>query len=856
MADEPDNDAEATQVESSGGSKKKLIIIVALLAVVGGGGAFFMLSGEEETPADRLARALELIDKRETNWQIRQAMEIVEELDELKYVDPDFPSGQHYVRGMASFYDGREFTGREQQERYLKAIENFEFAAPRGMPDERRGEMMWALGVALQTVSLPTKAREILEESLKNYPEGSVEASILLMENYLDLQTEQSLKDALAHSDALPDRGKMTDEQAAHATLLRTNILEKLGRTEEATATLENVDTGANAEQERVITLAKIAMSKGQTLLGKQTPDGPPPLTAKQSSENKQLLAVANEKFLEAQTLLMPLIDDNNHTMYASQASFLNAHCSELMGKPESAINYYQRTARRFAETDEWLASQLRMASLLRKAGRDEEAVTAYRQVLRAIVRPQDFRNRWLTIDQFRDLILLAWSDWVEKKKFERALALTRVMPPLIDRIRSLELMAQTSQQWAVTAQAEADAATFKVRQELLADVRKRWIESGNSHASLANATRTEAEYPDTVWTSAEDYGRGYALKEALAQADEFIRADPPRGVPKARVFRGRMLMNLNRLNEALASFRSVEIDMPTDPFVYEASYRSGLCQLEQDRPDDAERTWRAMLTSDDLEPDAEEWRLAKFALGQLLARRAANEFRKSVPADNAEPTKEQLTQRQKAYAQWKEAIRYLDEYLGRYPDTEERIPARYLLAKSLQSSAAEIRENLTDSMPVNARKELFLELSHTLNRAGDEYRALQQSLQALQVTGMLDDYGQEMYRTTFMAIPETQFEQERYADAVAGFRLVTSRFADHVSTLPAYVQMSRCYSRLEKPDEARRQLVQARVVLSRLPDEAFGSPSTGQTREQWSEWIEWAREIHDRQYPQVTDAS
>jgi hypothetical protein len=67
---------------------------------------------------------------------------------------------------------------------------------------------------------------------------------------------------------------------------------------------------------------------------------------------------------------------------------------------------------------------------------------------------------------------------------------------------------------------------------------------------------------------------------------------------------------------------------------------------------------------------------------------------------------------------------------------------------------------------------------------------------------------------------------------------------------------MSRCYSRLENPDEARRQLEQARVVLSRLPDEAFGSPSTGQTREQWSEWIEWAREVHDRQYPQVTDAS
>ena len=836
MADEHDKDAEAPE-EAAGGSTKKLIIVVALLAAVNGG-AFFVLSGDKELPVDKLARALELIDKRETSSQIRQAMEIVKKLDELKYVDPIFPTAQHYVRGLAQFYSGRELTGQEQQKCYLKAIEDFEYASIRGMPEERRAEMMWAFGVALQTVSLPTKAREILEASLKNYPEGGVETSILLMENYLDAQTPDSLKRALTLSDELPTRGKMTAERSVHAVLLRTDILEKQGKSDEATATLASVDSVANTEQERTIALAKIQMSQAGTL-------------AKGGS-----VAEANEKYLEAQTLLMPLIDDNNQTIYASQASFLNALCSERMDKSESAINYYQRTARKFTETDEWLASQLRMASLLRAAGRDEEAIAAYRQVLRAIVRPQDFGNRWLTISQFREAVLVAWSDWVENKKYERALALTQVMSPLIDRIRALELMAQTSGQWAATAQKAADTATYKVRQELILKAKKRWIESGNSRATLAAATRIEAAYPDTVWTSAEDYARGYAFGKALVQADEFIRAEPSQGVPKARVFRGRMLINLDRLNEAFESFRSVEIDTPTDPFVYEATYQLGLCQLEMDRPDDAERTWRAMLTSDNLEPGAEQWRLAKFALGQLLARQASNDFRKSVPADDAEPTKEQLTYRQNAYAKWKEAIRHLDEYLGRYPRTEESIPARYLLAKSLQSSAAEIRENVSDSMPVNARKELFLSLSQTLNRAGDEYRALQQSLQALQVTGMLDDYGQEMYRTTFMAIPQTQFEQERYADALVGFRMVTSRFADHVSALPAYIQMSRCYSRLEKPDEARRQLEQARVVLGRLPDEAFASLSTGQTREQWAEWIEWAREIHDRQYPQITDAS
>jgi tetratricopeptide (TPR) repeat protein len=833
-----DSPKDSVAAEKAGGGSKKLILILALLAVIGGGGAFFTLSGDKEMPADKLGRALELIDQRETNWEIQKSLELVDELDGLQYVDADFPSALHYIRGLAEFYTGRELTSREQQKHYLKAIENFEYALPRGIPDDRRGEMTWAMGVALQTVSLPTRARELLEASLEEYPQGSIEASILLMENYLDQQSTSSLERALSLSDALPSRGELTAKQVEHATLLRADILEKQGRAAEATLALEQLNTGENSEQERVIGLARNLMSQGQTL------------TKSNSS------AAANGKYQEAQTLLQPLIGDNNQTEFASQASYLNALCSERMSKPESAINYYQITARKFAETDEWLASQLRLASLLHAAGRDEEALAAYRQILRSIVRPQNFRNRWLTIAQFRDAVLLAWTDWLEEKKFDRALALTRVMAPLIDHTHALDLTAQTSMQWAVAVQADVDAATIDARQKLQPEARKLWAESGKVHAALATATASESKYPDTVWTSAQHYALGYAFKDALAQAEEFIRAEPPQSVPRAYVFRGRMLMNLDRLNDAYGSFQNVELNSPTDPSVFEARYRLGLCQLELNRPEDAERTWRAMLNSDDLEPDANEWRLAKFAIGQLLARQAGIEFRKSIPAEGIAPTSEQLTQKQNAYDRWNEAVRHLDEYLGRFPKSEERIPGRYLLAKSLQSSAAELRENLSDSMPVNARKDLFLELSQMLNRSGDEYRILQQQLQELLVNGQLDEYGQEIYRTTFMAVPQTQFEQERYADALVGFRTVTSRFSDHVAALPAYIQMARCYARLENPDEARRQLEQARVVLGRLSDEAFGSPATGQTRQQWADWIEWAREVHDRQYPQVTDAS
>lgn len=834
MADvSPDNSSGS---DTPSGGSGKLVIALALTAIVGGGAAFVVMSGDKETPAQKLERALELIDKRESNWQIHQSLEILDELAEQQYVDSDFPSAQHYVRGLAEFYMGRELDGKEQQGHYLKAIEHFEEAFPRGMPPERRGEMIWAMGVALQTINLPTKAREVLEKAMEIYPPGRVEASLLLMQNYLDLHLPSGLDRALAFSDGLSELRELTKPERDRANLLRAEILERQGKTAEATATLDQMDSVHGTERRRTIGLARQLMSQAQTLAGKQQ------------------IKEANEKYKEAQDMLLPLSEDNNYTELAAQASFLYALCAERMNNPESAIDYYQKTARKFTETDEWLASRLRLANLLRSEGRDEEAISEYRQILRTVTHPEDFRNRWLTVSQFRDAVLLAWNDWLEQKKFDRALALTRVMPPLIKRIRALDLTAQTSEQWAANVQAKADEAPFDVRQKLWTEVKKRWIDSGTAHANLASATTREADYPDTVWTSAVHYGRGYAFDKSLSQVNEFIRVDPPRGVPRAYVFRGRMLMNLDRLNEAFDSFQHVELNSPTDPSVFESRYRLGFCQLEMNRPEDAERTWRAMLSSEELEPDANEWRLAKFAIGRLLARRAAYQYGASLPVDGTEPTKEQLTLRKGSYDQWREAVLHLDEYLKRYPESDERIEARYLLASSLQSSAQEIREKLTESMPDNARKELFRELSQALNRSGDEYRALQQLLQELRVSEQLDEYGQELYRTTFMAIPQTQFEQERYADALNGFRTVVSRFSDHVSVLPAYVQMARCYTRLEKPEEARRQLEQARVVLGRLSDEAFDFSSSGQTREQWGEWIEWARDAHDRQHQRSTD--
>ena len=89
----------------------KLIIGLVVLLTVGGGGAYVFLSEPPMTPPEKLDLALKLMDEQESPWQIRRALALMDELDEIKYVDPDFPAGESYIRGMAEFHSGREFAG-------------------------------------------------------------------------------------------------------------------------------------------------------------------------------------------------------------------------------------------------------------------------------------------------------------------------------------------------------------------------------------------------------------------------------------------------------------------------------------------------------------------------------------------------------------------------------------------------------------------------------------------------------------------------------------------------------------------------------------------------------------------------
>ena len=801
---------------------------MGLVVVVGGGGAYLLFGPKEPAPAEKLQRALELVDQRESAWKLRQALTIVDDLEERKYVDPEFPAGLSFVRGMVAFLDGREVNGREQQQRYLTAIDEFDYASLRGMPAERKAEMTYALGVALQTVGLTTRAREMLEDALELWPQGRTEISLLLVENYRSSQNRELLDSATELLDELNQATDLSPADRNRALLLRSDVLNQVGRRAEAQAILGAVPFQRSGGGEHGMQLLRA--------------DGMVRDAEKLFSENNA--RDARIRLTAAQELLQVLTGSTIAPVTAAKANFLLGRSSELLDNNQAAITHYQNTIRRFESFDEAFSARVRLARVFQAEGRKEEAIREFRVVHSLVPRPQDFRNSEYTLSELQAEILDAALQWSETGDYAEAIVLSREMPPIIGREQGLTNAARYASNWAEAAVNAQQNAPADARPAMEPNIHERWSMSGTAWADLAEVMRTDSRYPEYLQTSAEHYRLAHQFENALAQLNRFIRAEPPQGLARAYVLRGQTLMDLDRLNDAVGDLQFVIDNAPTDPVSFEAMYLMGVSMLEMDRPDDALRAWNALLQSDDLRPSADEWRRAQFAYGRLLVLQAANEFRQSIPADGDEQTEEQVQLRESAFARWKEAVRSLSEYLGRYPDSPERIECHYMLASTYHKLSLELRERLNKPMPTNARNEVYRLMKLRLTEAANEYRRLQRDLQSLRANSQLDAYGQELYRTTFLEIPHVWFDQEEFQQAIDGYRTVATRFPDHVCVLRAYLQMARCYNRLDQPEEARRQLEQARVILRRLPDEAFDAPASGLSRDDWVAWLDWARQV------------
>lgn len=794
---------------AAGGAAAIALLIAALL--------WRALRSPGAPPRAQMERALELLDRRGNLTARRRALEIARRLDNQDYRAPDFAGAAEFIQGIVAFRDAEEARGLERRRQYARAISSLRAAEEQALDASRRAEWSYALGASLFALGRPAEARPLLEEAVKTFAPAKSRARQRLAEVYLDLKTPETRKKALALNTVLLESNEVQGARRDRVSMQRARILLALERPDEAEQALSLVSEDALSDRRVALLRARILM--------------------------------ARDRYEAAANLLESLAGDVGlDQTVPREASYLLGVCAERLGEVERAIESYERTAERFPQSQEGIAANIRGGALLRRQGRHEEAYAAYRRALQSVNAPDRFQNQWLSLEEFRRAILDAWNAWIAQETFQQAINLADHMTPVFPATQAADLGARANQLWAEWWAKKLRSAPYSERIRHQDKLRKRWRESGRAYARLAEALRTDEEptrYSEVLWTSAEHFRKGRDFRSALEQLTRFINAQPEKRLALALVRRAELLMNLDRLDEALEHLQHVVDNYSTDAAAFEARYLLGRCHLERGEPGQAEQVWRNILDSRSLEPAAREWRLALFSLGKLLYRTA--EMSSEGPADstNRQGGASAGGPSNRGGTAWDEAVRRLDEYVKRYPETPEAIEARYLLAKSLQRQGVALRRKLQQAETETNRNELRLAAQNSLGRALDEFLRLRNQLGRRDASNQLDRFGRDVLQSCIFEIAHTRYASGDYEQALASYREAVNRYPDDPQILVAYLQMANCHDRLQRPVEARSMLEQAKIVKQQLPEEAFSSRTTSLTGQEWETWLDRAARLH-----------
>lgn len=802
-------------------SKWKPLAILASVFILSS--IYFLASSSEEakTPKENLAEALKILEARQGVKSRIQAQEMAYELKKKDYQDPDFPGALYYIFGIVAFRNAEELSGESQDHQYLIASRYLQEAERRAIDQKHRPEWSFALGSSLYLLGSTKKSRPLLEEAVESYPRGLLKASMLLTDIYLDHKEASELEKAFVLNSAALKQENLDLVSLDRLYLQRAQIFLAQGKNEQAQEVLSQVKQKESVNQVTIVFQA-------QTLM-------------------------AERKYREALSILAPVKDNLGlERKFSRQASYLMGLCAESLNDFDAAIDFYEQTTHRYAGTHEGLAAYLHLAELLRKNGRTEEALIAYRTALRSIKNPDEFRNRWISLERVRTYVLDAWNDWVDEGNikdgvtfFSAAIQLSDFLPPLLPEVQAKELAANANRRWAEYLQRLFQNSSVSQQEAMKPSLNERWKQSGKSNYELARFLATTDRYGEILSLSAEHFQKAQDYETALKVITRFINTHPDKKMPQALVRRGKILLELDQLDKAINHFQRVIISYPTDVASFEAKYLLGVAYLEKDELDQASQNWKEILESGKLTPKAKQWQYSLFSLGKLNFHQGKIvEFQSKGNPDQSKTLP--ASQKQPEIHYYEEATNRLREYVDRYPNSEMIHEARFLLSRSLQNLADQPHQEMKSAKTENAKQELKKKKIAFLKKAIEQLQLLNRELRTLEGQDQLDTLGKRLLKSTCFGTAHLLYLTEDYDEAIKAYHEAVNRYPQSTEVLIAYMKMSGCYESLGKKNEAKSMLEQAKIILKQMPDKVFESRATNLGREEWNRWLDWSRELRN----------
>ncbi len=797
--------------------------LLGLVAVIGGGIAIGLTysSGNEQEAS--LASALAELDA----GNFDQARELAAKLRGDSHQSFTTLGGAYYVLGAVMARDAQKPTNLEEQRLlHLIAARYLEESRLRGFPEGRENEGLLMLGRSLHHGGRYTAAAVILKEVVTEQPSSRAEAYYLLGDSYLRM-TPANLPQAAIFTRRLLAEKTLSALRRHEGLLLQGQVALAERQFDAGRLALTQIPTSSPVNTAAVLLSVR--------LLVEQLAAQPSSETARSPEETQAIH--------EAQTALAALQRQTRlEAGERGRAQLLEALCLEKLGELDSAALQYARIHKAHFGTGESLAASIFGAELALRQSRLDQALSLFKEALVEAGPRETFQNDWLSLDGLEGRLKSAYNSFLSAEDFSRADELARAFPPLVAASLSLELRAQAQHAWALHEMALAGKQTGNEQAASLHLAREHFRQAGADYESLAKERIATEFYLDDLNASARDYLAGQGYRRAVRVYRTLLRQDSQSGRPEALVGLGEALLATGDTDAALAALAICRENHPKHPSTYRARYLTSLAYQELGKLAEAKEQLEDNLYKFSLTPDSSEWRDSLFLLGKLLYEEGQEHEARSrqagVDQSNPEFKKPGLKELEQAHALFQKAIAVLIEATQRYPEAADSVQGRYFLADAHRQAAKWARKRLDVTSIEATRATLVRDMQAELEAALTEYGQLITSL-GDKALG-LDAGGLEILRNSYFGRADSLFDLGRYEEAALAYSAATNRYQHEPEAVAAYVQIASCYRRLGRQEEARGTLEQARVVLSRIKNDADFTKTTPYNRDEWNRLLTW----------------
>lgn len=806
---------------------------VGLLAA--GIGTFVLLAlvfPSEESSHGSLSEALDLL----RSGKVNDARLMAADLRGDKKISYSDRGAVLFILGSGVAADAAVHSNaQEQQVLYLVASRYLEESRLCGFPEGYEAEGLALLGRCLVLAGRPDEAIPILKQAVAANPQRQSELYDLLTRAALQSQPPQP-KQALDYNRRyLASRG-LTASQRDLGLTRQGEIYLALGDADAGRRTLAQIPSNSPAHVPSVLLLVRLLLLEADQVAKTQSPD------ESLQAEVRDALTSAIASLEEV--VQRPRVESDLKT----QAQLLQAICYSRLEEQGKAIGLFVKVRRASFGSPQAFAAAIFEADMHLGSGRSDEALKLYKRAILDATAAVAERNVWLPRSELEAHLSAAFRRYVEGSDFSRAVELARVLPPLLDETLSYQWRAQAQHAWAEQLQLQAAPQPLATAEALRIEARSHFRQAGADYERLAELRIRTRHYLDDLSRSATDYLAGHGYAQAARVYRQFLKSDPQEGRPEALTGLGEALLAIGQTDTALAALAQCSDLFPRHPASYRARYLASLAEQERGKLDVAGQLLVENLYNHSLTPDSAEWRDSLFALGRLRYREGLEAETRSraagVDSASADRKRAGITELDRSHAAFQDAIRLLDEAIRRYPQAEQSIESRYLLAEAHRQAAKWPRKRL-DMVTIEASKApLVRQMQDELEAAAGEYGTLIGQLGDDRDGKGQNRLQQSILRNSYFGRADALFDMGRYDEAAEAYSAATNRYQNEPESLAAYVQIAACYRRQNRLNEARGTVEQARLVLQRIRQDADFKRTTPYSRDDWDNLLTWLSKL------------